>query len=88
METTISYTDKTAYMSSDERKWIIKLRKLKATHPEEVSIIKEPEENDGCIYVKLPASWMKINPKRKVDMTEEQKDVLRERIRNARSCKS
>lgn len=63
METCLNYTDGTAYFSSDERKWISKVRKLKAEHPEEVQIIREPETNDGCIYARFPASWLKIRPK-------------------------
>ena len=28
------------------------------------AIIKEPEDNDGCIYCSLPATWLKVMPKR------------------------
>lgn len=64
METSLSYTDKTAWISSDERKWISRIRKLQEEHPDDVVILAEPENNDGCIYAKLPASWFKLNPPR------------------------
>lgn len=64
METSLTYTDKTAWFSSDERKWIFRIRKLKEEHPDEVTIIRQPEENDGCIYCKVPAEWFRIAPKK------------------------
>lgn len=70
METCFNYTDKTAYVSSDEKKWINKVRKLAEQRPDEVEIICQPEENDGCIYAKLPAQWLKINPKRVISGAE------------------
>ena len=36
------------WFSTDERKWITKIRKLKEAYPDEVEIIKEPNTNDGC----------------------------------------
>ena len=48
METCFNYTEKEhGYFSSDERKFITKVRKLKEKYPEQVRIIAEPEENDG-----------------------------------------
>lgn len=76
METCINYTDKTAWISSDERKWINRVRKLKDERPEEVEILRQPEDNDGCIYAKLPAAWFKVQAPR--ILTEEQREKLRE----------
>jgi hypothetical protein len=82
METSFSYYDgKTAFFSSDERKWISKIHKMKESNPKEVVILKEPDSNDGCIYCKLPADWLKITPKRKMDLSEEEKEALRERFK-------
>lgn len=65
METCFNYTDKdTGYFSSDERRWINKIRKLKEKFPDQVRIIREPEDNDGCIYCSLPVAWLKVMPKR------------------------
>ena len=89
METCFNYVRKEqGFFSSDEQKWINKIHKLKTEYPEEVEIIREPENNDGCIYCTLPVSWLKIQPKRKSYMTEEQKDALRERLAQARQARS
>ena len=56
METACSYTDGWAWFSSDERKWVTRIKKLAEQHPDEVIIKRMPEDNDGCIYAKLPSS--------------------------------
>ena len=81
METCCEYTDGTMWVSSDQQKIINRVRKLKEQCPDEVRIIKQPEENDGCIYATVPAEWLKIAPKRAVNMTEEQKRLAAERLR-------
>ena len=79
METCFNYCDKEhGYFSSDERRYITKIRKLKQKYPDKVRIIKEPEENDGCIYCELPTDWLKIIPKRTV--SEEQREASRVRM--------
>ena len=71
METCFNYTDKDiGYFSSDERKWISKVRKLAEQYPDEVQIICQPETNDGCIYAKVPSAWLKIRPKRVLSEAE------------------
>jgi len=75
METCFNYADKEhGFFSSDERKFINKVRKLKEKYPDQVRIIKEPECNDGCIYCELPVEWFKIAPKRV--LTDEHKQKL------------
>ena len=81
METTVSYTCETMFVSSDQLKWINRIRKLKEEHPDEVTILEQPETNDGCIYAKVPAEWLKIGPPRTVTMTEEQKQRNTERLK-------
>lgn len=89
METCFNYTDRDrAYFSSDERKWITRIRKLKEQHPDQVRIIREPEENDGCIYCELPVEWLKVSPKREVIITEEKREKLAERMRMMRQVYS
>lgn len=80
MDTCFNYTGETAFFSSDERRWITKIRKLKEQNPDEVTIIRQPEENDGCIYAKLPCSWLKIQPKIKRNFTDEQILTFKERM--------
>lgn len=83
MDTSACYSSQD-YMefSSDERKWINKIRKLKETHPDEVDIIREPEENDGCIYARVPCSWLRIQPKYVRNYSDEEISAMTERIQN------
>ena len=84
IETCCEYTDKTLFVSSDHQKWINKIRKLADQYPDDVTIKNRPEENDGCICATMPSDWLRISPPRKVEMTEEQKTELAERLRLAR----
>ena len=82
METCFNYADgKIAYFSSDERRWINKVHRLKEGYPDLVRIIAEPEQNDGCIYCQLPAEWLHVRPPKKMNWTEEQIEANRERMR-------
>lgn len=85
METTLSYLDNTAFFSSDERRWINRIHKLKEQFPDQVEILCEPETNDGCIYCKIPAAWMKLTPPRALFMTEEQRAEIGARLNAART---
>lgn len=83
METCFNYTEKEhGFFSSDEKKFINKVRKLKEQYPDKVRIIREPEDNDGCIYCELPTDWLKIQPKRvlsdekRVEMSERAKKIF------------
>ena len=74
METCIEYCEPGwAWMSTDERRWINKLRKLAHERPDECIIIKQPEENDGFIYAKFPQKWVRVNPPKVVNMTDEER---------------
>lgn len=84
METSCSYIGKDAYFSSDEKKWHGKIRKLAEDHPDDVIILKQPEDNDGCIYAKLPASWFRIQPKFKREYSDEQRAMYREMMMKIR----
>ena len=85
METCFNYCDeKQAYFSSDEKKWITRIRKLQEQNPDEVIILRQPETNDGCIYCKLPASYLKVQPKKKIVMTEERRAQLMKQLEKTR----
>ena len=85
METCFNYTDKErAYFSTDDRRFITKVRKLKEQYPEEVQIIAEPEENDGCLYCELPTAWFTVRVPRKVELTDEQRQKLSDRMKQIR----
>lgn len=89
METCFNYCDKdVAFFSSDERRWITKIRKLKKRFPDKITILAKPETNDGCIYCKLPASALKIQLHEKRTMSEEQRQANAERLVKAREEKA
>ena len=74
METCIEYCEPGwAWMSTDERRWINKLRKLAKERPDECVILKQPEDNGGFIYAKFPQKWVRVNPPKVVNLTDEQK---------------
>ena len=50
----------------------------------DLKIIKVPEENYGVMVASAPKKWFKFSPPRKVEMTDEKKRELAERMRNAR----
>ena len=82
METCFNYCEpKKGFFSSDERKWISYMRKLNSRYPDEVIILRQPEDNDGCIYVQLPPSYMRFYGKRQSNMTEEQRKAASERMK-------
>lgn len=84
METCFNYCGDKGFFSSDERKWVTKVRRLKEKYPDEVRIIAEPEENDGCIYVELPKEWLRVQPPVKRNFTDEQKQESADRLRRMR----
>lgn len=89
METSFNCTDREkGYISSDERKWVNKVRKLKEQHPDEVRVIREPEQNDGCIYAEIPVSWFAIRPPVKRVLTDEQRQEMSERMKSMKRTSS
>lgn len=87
METCFNLTPDGGFFSTDERKWITKIKKLAELYPESVTYIRTPEENDRCLYCKVPNEWFKIEAKRRNNLTEEQKAVIAERLKSARTEK-
>ena len=82
METCFNYCNKEeGFFSSDERKFITKVRKLKEKYPDKVRIIAEPENNDGCIYCQMPTEWFTIRVPVKRELTDEQREELSARMK-------
>lgn len=89
METCCEYTDKERmYLSTDERRLITRILKFQEKYPSDVTIIKRPEENDGCLYCIVPPSWLKITPPVKRELTEEQRRASSERMAYMREKKA
>lgn len=86
-ETAFNYIvgDRFASFFSAEKKWINRLRKLKEQYPDEIVI--RAENTDGSLYTYIPASWLRISPKRKNTMTAEQIAASRARLEIGRQKK-
>lgn len=84
IETCFNYCDSEAFFSSNERKWVNNIRKLATQYPNECVILQQPETNGGFIYAKVPTSWLRVRPPRKVEMTEERRIAAAERLQKAR----
>lgn len=74
-------------ISSDERCWITVIKNLKKQYPDAVTIVRNPEDNDGCIVASFPKTWLKITPPRHMNLTDEQRMELAERLRKSRTAK-
>lgn len=79
--------DKTIGFCSSEIRWINRILKLHAKHPDEVNITHKPEDNHGMLCADLPVSWLKISPPRQVNYTDEQRAAMAERLAAAREKK-
>lgn len=61
-------------ISTNEKKLVNRIKKLKELRPNEVHITMNPEDNEGTIVARFPKSWLKINPPREV--SEKQRETL------------
>ena len=59
-----------------QKKWITKVRRWKATHPDDVDI--KTENPDGSLVVHLPHDWFKLSPKKVI--SEAQREASRDRL--------
>lgn len=75
---------KTAQVTTNEHSWITKLLRLADAHPDEVQITHHPDDNYGYLLINVPKTWFKVSPPRKVNMTDEKKTALVERLQKAR----
>lgn len=60
-----------------------RLRRFAENNPKEVTII----EKDDAVFATVPASWIRITPKRKCHLTDEQKKANAERLRAYKEAK-
>lgn len=63
---------------------INRLRKMAEDHPADVAI----REDNGCVFCTVPVSWVRIAPKRKCTLTEEQKQANAKRLAEYREAKN
>lgn len=91
METSLNYTESSCFLSSDEKSVINRFETwFRAGHENDCRVIRRPAENDGCLYVELFSVDMAkrcmkklFTPKREI--SEEQKEVARERLLSLRT---
>lgn len=83
-ETTLDHVsgEDHATVYSGERKWINQLLRLKEKYPDEVDI--RHVNDDGSLIAHIPASWFKIKPKKKVELTAEQIEASKARLEKGR----
>ena len=85
METACGYLDdKVMWVSTDEIKWKNRIEQWAQEYPEECVITVRPENNDGCMCAKMPASWFRMRPPIKRNLTDEQREAMGERLLKAR----
>ena len=88
LKETVFETDsenKFATVTTNERKWITKLKKLAENRPSEVQVMLLPEDNYGYMLVRVPKSYMKLSPPKTRVLTDEQKEAAAERMRGIAS---
>lgn len=62
--TRIVYTDpnETMVFTTDNEYWIKRIITDAEKHPDEITIISLPEQNDGSIKARLPFKYLEIRP--------------------------
>lgn len=80
VENTIEFTrdSERATVSFSQGRYITRIKKLAAEHPEECGIVAE--NKDGSICAHVPVTWGKISPP--AARSEEQREQARERLIN------
>lgn len=83
-ETTLDHVSGEDFMTffSAEQKWLNAIHRLREQYPKEVDIRHVNE--DGSLVARIPASWVKIKPKKKVTMTAEQIAASKARLEQGR----
>lgn len=83
MENVIEFlrNSETASVTLSQKRYITKLRKLAKKYPEQAQILAE--NPDGTIFARIPVSWIRIGPPRKVQgppMDEAERLIRRSRM--------
>lgn len=74
--------DKFMEITACERWSIGMVKRLKERNPDDVKIIYE--NPDGSLVAHMPASWMRIVPRRKVVISDERREQLAEHMKSIR----
>jgi len=71
---------KTFTITCAERWSIAMINRLALSHPEDVDI--RCINPDGSVVARLPFAWMKIKPTKRMNLTDEQKKAIGDRLRS------
>lgn len=83
IEVGINYTDRDehAFFSANEKRHVKNILRLAEQYPDEVTVKILPEKNGGHILAWIPKRWIRISPPRKLDLTNEQRAAISDRMR-------
>lgn len=71
-------------ITTAEKKFVNKIKKLKEQYPDEIKIIAE--NDNGSIYAHVPYDWFVFpRPPKKINYTPEQRAAIAERLKGSRS---
>lgn len=73
-------------VTANERWSINMVKRLATKYPDEVEITVT--NADGSLIADFPASWMRIVPKRKIEMSDEKRAELCDRLQSYRNQKA
>ena len=76
--------DKTATISVSNKRFVNRLRKLFFDGEHGQEMLRFTENADGSLYCVVPLSWVRVSPPARREITEQEKEVLRERLAEAR----
>lgn len=71
--------DKTCTVSITNQRYCNKLKKLYEAHPKEFE--RFVINADGSVYARLPLKWLKFSAPSVREVSEEQREMLRERMK-------
>lgn len=79
---------KTATVTLCQGRYISRIKKLADKHPDDVEIIavNYRGENISSIVAHIPSGWVKINPPKQIEISDERREELAERFRNLRNA--
>ena len=78
--------EKRATVTFSQERFKIKIRKLAEMYPDEVEIIAD-KDNDEYLYAHIPVKYIRIQRPRQVELTDEEREILVERLKQIRDKK-
>lgn len=69
-----------ATVTLSQGRYITRIKELAKKFPDDVEVVKVPEENGGYLVAHIPAGYIKFNPPKQ--LSQEQRDQMRERANN------